>query len=279
MDHFIADDGQRIHVSVTGAGPPLVLLHEWASSHQVWRPVAKRLEHGFRVFAWDARGHGGHALEGQDAVTVGRMARDLAKLLDHYRLDRPVVVGHSMGALTLWEYIGRYGCTRLGRLCIVDQSPRLITDADWRLGINGDWPADRDAQFVQNMETDFVETVVKLVALGKNERARRRFLDPKDGLWRLRAYLETLEPAPLIQIWRSLAAADYRPVLPTIDVPTLLVYATESNYYGVETGEYVRRSIPDARLEVYDGADHLPHVADPERFARDLRTFAGVAAG
>jgi pimeloyl-ACP methyl ester carboxylesterase len=63
-------------------------------------------------------------------------------------------------------------------------------------------------------------------------------------------------------------------VLPSIDAPALLVYGSESNYYGVETGEYVRRSIPDARLVVYEGADHSPHIARPQRFVADLLRFA-----
>jgi non-heme chloroperoxidase len=39
-----------------------------------------------------------------------------------------------MGALTLWTYIARYGCGMLGSIGVIDQSPRLITDADWQLG-------------------------------------------------------------------------------------------------------------------------------------------------
>ena len=74
-------------------------------------------------------------------VSVERMADDLHDLLDHFRLERPVIVGHSMGALTFWAYIARHGCGRLDRIGVIDQSPRLITDADWRLGIYGDWSA------------------------------------------------------------------------------------------------------------------------------------------
>jgi pimeloyl-ACP methyl ester carboxylesterase len=92
------------------------------------------------------------------------MADDLANLLDHFRLDHPVVVGHSVGALTLWAHIARYGCERLGGIGVIDQSPRLITDGDWRLGIYGDWDEARDQAFVAAMCADFVTAVIELVS-------------------------------------------------------------------------------------------------------------------
>lgn len=274
MRQFVADDGETIHVQVSGSGPPLILLHEWASNHRIWTPVVKELETRFTVHRWDARGHGRHAPTGREPPVVERMAEDLAQMLDHFALDRSIVVGHSMGALVALEYIRRSGCRRLSGLGVIDQSPRLVTDEAWRFGIYYDWPAERDAQFVADMEQDFVETVVRLVACGRNEAARRRYESPHDGLWRLRAYMSSVDPAPLIVAWQSLTARDWRPVLPTIDVPTLLVYGSESNFYGIETGEYLAGTIPDATLLVYEGADHAPHLAEPRRFAHDLIAFA-----
>lgn len=279
MRQFVADDGEVIHVQVTGQGPSVVLLHEWASNHRVWGAIARGLEPCFTIYRWDARGHAGRPPLGGDAPSVGRMAEDLRLMLDHFGLERPVVVGHSMGGLTLWEYIARYGCDRLSAICIVDQSPRLMTDGDWRLGIYYDWPAERDQAFVSGLETDFVETVLRLIAFGRNAAARERYESHADAVARMRAYLALLEPAPLIAIWRSLAAADYRPVLPRITVPALLVYGSESNYYGVEVGAYVRDAMPDARLIVYEGADHSPHVAEPKRFVADVAAFMAAVRG
>ena len=276
MQHFVTDDGETIHLAVSGTGPPLILLHEWASNHRVWKPIVKELESQFTIYRWDARGHGYHTATGTDQPTLSRMGRDLAGLIDHFGLQRSILVGHSMGVLVAWEYMAASGCDRVAGLCVIDQSPRLVTDGDWRFGIHYDWPAERDAGFVAEMRRDFVEAVVRLVACGRNEGARARFEDPSDGLWRLRASMASVEPEPLILIWQSLTAADYRPVLPRIDVPALLVYGSESNFYGVETGEYVQRSMPNATLRVYEGADHSPHLADPKRFASDLAGFAGA---
>ncbi|TVR95932.1 MAG: alpha/beta hydrolase [Rhodospirillales bacterium] len=278
MQQVETDDGEIIHVAVGGSGPPIVLLHEWASNHRVWKPAARALEPRFTVYRWDARGHGGHTPQGREPPTVGRMAEDLHRMLDHFGLDRVLLAGHSMGALVAWEYIARHGCGRLAGLGIIDQSPQLVTDATWRLGIYYDWPRERDAAFVADLRRDFVETVVRLVGESRSAAARARYTDPADGLWRLRAFMAAADPAPLITVWQSLTAADWRPVLPRITVPVLLVYGSDSNFYGAETGEFVRDAVPDGRLLVYPGADHSPHLAEPERFAADLAAFADSLA-
>lgn len=279
LERFSADDGEEIRVQVEGEGPPIVLLHEWASSHRVWEPIAQRLHDRFTIYRWDARGQHGHGeslppVSDTREVTLPRMAGDLRNLLDHFGLQRPVVVGHSMGALTLWAYIARYGCGRLSRVGIVDQSPRLVTDDQWTLGIYGDWTPARDAAFLADMRADFVEAVVRLVCQGLNRRARERFEAQHAGIERMRTYLAMLDHQPLIEVWPSLSAADFRLVLPTIDVPALLVYGAASNYYPPATGVFVRDAIPSAELGVYEGADHSPHVAQPDRFAADLARFA-----
>jgi pimeloyl-ACP methyl ester carboxylesterase len=279
LERFAADDGEEIRVQVDGHGPAIVLLHEWASNHRVWAPVAHGLSHRFTVYRWDARGHyGGNGEVPRPAsgrpVTIERMADDLRNLLDHFRLEHPIVVGHSMGALTLWAYIARHGCSRLGRIGVIDQSPRLVTNAVWRLGIYGDWSEARDEAFVAAMRADFVTAVIELVSFGLNQRARQRYQEGHPSIERVRTYLAMLDRGPLIKVWTTFSRADFRPVLPAIIVPALLVYGSESNFYPQPTGTYLRDSIPSAELLVYEGADHSPHLAQPERFTADLARFA-----
>lgn len=273
MRQFSSSDDETISVRVEGQGPPLVLLHEWASDHRVWAPVVEFLKSRFTIYRWDARGHSGRSLTGREKPGVGRMAEDFRDMLGHFGIVQPVVAGHSMGALIMWEYISRYGCSAISHLCFLDQSPKLITDRDWHLGIYYDWSRERNVEFVQQLRTDFVETVMRFIAFGKNGKARKRYELNTRGVKRLRAYFAGLNPAPLIDIWESLAAADWRPILPGLDAPTLLIYGSQSNYYGVELGEYMRDAIPGSRLIIYEGADHSPHVAEPGRFAADLCAF------
>jgi non-heme chloroperoxidase len=273
LQTFIADDGEAIRVAVSGGGQPIVMLHGWTASHTEWAPLVHGLARGHAVLRWDARGHGGHALATPTVPTVQRMARDLANLLEQFALREPVLVGHSMGVLTIWEYIRTFGTAGLGRLCLIDQSPRLVSDAAWAGGIYGNFDRSRADAFVAELQADLPEAVLRLAAHGLNARAARKYDENSRGWQQAREALRKLRPAPLIETWQSLTAADYRDVLPAIDVATLLVYGSESNFYGLDTARYVHEAIADSRLLVYEGSDHSPHLCEPERFERDLLSF------
>jgi len=273
MSHFFADDGAKIHVNISGEGSPIVMLHGWTSSHQEWFPFLAALSAKHRVFRWDARGHGGHALGKHAAPTAERMARDLQNLLDHYQLDKVCTVGHSMGALTLWQYIRDFGTQRLSRLCFIDQSPKLMTDKDWDHGIYGKFDDHKAGEMMGWLKEDFAEAVLKLAAFGLNERAREKYLAGASGWEKSRNALRAQASQPLIDCWASLTAADYRDVLSRIDVPSMLIYGQESNFYRVETAQYVARQIPNSILHIYEGTDHSPHQWQRERFARELMNF------
>lgn len=249
------------------------MLHGWTSSQQEWFPFLSALNAHHTVYRWDARGHGGHDITGQTAPTVERMARDLRNLIAHYKIEKAAVVGHSMGALTLWQYIRDYGTQNLSRICFIDQSPKLLTDADWHHGIYGDFNNARAAEMMTGLKEDFAEAVLKLTAFGLNSRAKEKYLSGASGWEKSRLALRAQKPEPLIQCWASLTEADYRDVLNQIDIPSLLIYGGESNFYKAETAQYVAAGIPNALLHIYEGTDHSPHQWQRERFTRDLIEF------
>ena len=274
MPHFVADDGETLYFESAGSGPPLVMLHGWTASHQEFSPVVAPLAASHRVIRWDARGHGAHRATAPTRPTVARMARDLANLIEQHALSDVVLVGHSMGALTTWEYLRAHGTQGIRRICLIDQSPKLVTDDDWRFGIYGDFDRARADAFEAELRAGFVEAVLRLSAHGRNERARITYGQDTKGWRRAREALARLDPLPLIATWESLVAADYRDVLPAIDVPTLLVWGGQSNFYGLDTARYVHDRIAGSVLHVYDDTDHSPHQWQRERFVRDLVAFA-----
>ena len=278
MQHDIirADDGQPLHVHLTGSGTPVLLLHGWTASHAAWSPLVAPLAAHCRLLRPDARAHSSQTMQVSAVPDVQRLARDVINLLDHYALDRVVAVGQSMGALTLWQCIQDFGTERFSHLAFIDQSPKLMTDADWRGGIYGDFDAARSQRFIDELGADFAESVLRLAAFGLNAKARDTYLRNSSGWRAAREAMRHLAPAPLIAIWQSLVAADYRNVLPLIDVPTLLAYGSCSNFYTEETARYVAAHIAQARLSFYDGADHGPHLWQPARFAEELMALLQV---
>lgn len=270
-----ADDGELLHVHLSGKGTPILLLHGWTASHVAWSPLVARLSKHHRLLRPDARGHGGHTLAVNHEPDVERLARDIINLLDYFEIERIAAVGHSMGALTLWQCLRDFGSARFSHLVFIDQSPKLMTDDSWSAGIYGDFDSVRAQHFIDDLEADFVEAVLRLIAFGLNDKARETYLRNSSGWRAAREALRHIKPRSAIAIWKSLVAADYRNVLPTIDVPTLLAYGTSSNFYPGETAHYVASRMPHARLSFYEGADHGPHLLQPDRFAAELLVLLG----
>jgi pimeloyl-ACP methyl ester carboxylesterase len=201
------------------------------------------------------------------------MAQDLRHLMVQYDMTQAVLLGHSMGALTVWEYIRQFGCDRLAGICLLDQSPRLLNDDTWKLGIYGHFNWQDNHRFVTELKADFAEAVLQLGANGANSHVTRSYQQNTLGIQALRNYLQSLHPRPLIQCWESLIAADYRSVLPTISVPTLLIHGSESQFYSPAVAHYVQNAIPNSSLHLYEGADHFPQIWQKVQFIEDVRRF------
>jgi pimeloyl-ACP methyl ester carboxylesterase len=270
---FPTEDGEWIPLTRMGEGPPIVMLHGWTSNQLTWLPCTQALAEGYSVYCWTARGHGKGRSQTTNPVTLARMAQDLHNLIMQYDLTKVVLLGHSMGALTVWEYIRQFGCGELAGLCLVDQSPRLLNDDTWKLGIYGHFSFQDNRRFMTELKADFAEAVLQLGAQGNNLHIAKTYQKNTPGIQALRNYLQSLYPAPLIQCWESLTAADYRPVLPTISVPTLLIYGGESQFYSQACARYVQEAIPGSILHTYEGADHFPHAWQKARFIDHVRAF------
>ncbi|SIS74847.1 alpha/beta fold hydrolase [Neptunomonas antarctica] len=274
MEILKATDNTSIHYISLGAGDTtLVFLHGWTASVREWLPFASELSEKHGVICWDARGHGKHAYATDTEMTLPRMADDLNELLNHLDVHDVVLIGHSMGALTAWEYIRRHGQKRLKGLCIIDQSPKLVVDVQWKHGVYGNLDETKNKHLIQRFTTDFAEGVLELIAFGNNRRSRENYDSNSRGFQQMRDYLKTLPGTLLTRCWVSITQQDYRDVLPQIHCPTLLIYGDESQFYNQDVQQWVAEAIADSELYIYPDSDHSPHLWHKERFIYDLNRF------
>ena len=105
---FADANGLRLHYTRTGGDkPPVVLAHGVTDSGLCWAPVAKALASDYDVIMVDARGHG-ESEETPDGYDPASQAGDLAGIIAALGLNRPAVLGHSMGAATALVLAGTY---------------------------------------------------------------------------------------------------------------------------------------------------------------------------
>ena len=94
-------DGAAVAAGVSGDGPPVVLVHGTPSSSYLWRAVIPRLAEQNTVYVWDLPGYGDSPSVPGEPVAIRTHARVLARLVEQWGLDRPVLVGHDIGAATV----------------------------------------------------------------------------------------------------------------------------------------------------------------------------------
>jgi len=101
-EHSFDSDGVKIHYTVEGEGPPVVLIHGYrASGLMNWQipGISAPLSKKYRVITIDNRGHGASDKPTQAAQYGAHMAEDVVRLLDHLKLDSAHLVGYSMGGM------------------------------------------------------------------------------------------------------------------------------------------------------------------------------------
>ena len=107
-----APDGTRLHAEVFGPDgrPTIVLAHGWVCELDYWHYQVRDLAGEFRVVAWDQRGHGRSSDPGRGAYTPEALGDDLQAVLDACvpAGERCVLVGHSMGGMTIVSWAGRH---------------------------------------------------------------------------------------------------------------------------------------------------------------------------
>lgn len=105
----------------SGAGPPLIVLHGLFGSSDNWYTLAKTFSAHFTVFLIDQRNHG--QSPHSDEFNYDVLTEDLQEFIEEHKLQKPAIIGHSMGGKTAMNFAVRYP-DNLGKLIVVDIVPK-----------------------------------------------------------------------------------------------------------------------------------------------------------
>src|ERR1700730_2126964 len=100
-------DGVKLHYLVSGSGPPVILLHGYAETSRMWRPLIPRLAEKFTVIAPDLPGIGDSEIprDGLDMKTAAARIHALARSLG---IEKARVVGHDIGLMVAYAYAAQF---------------------------------------------------------------------------------------------------------------------------------------------------------------------------
>lgn len=254
-------DGLRIAYERAGEGPPLVLLHGYVGDGPTtWRRQLDGLSDEFTVVVWDAPG-AGRSSDPPESFGMAGYADSLAGFVDGLGLEKPHVAGLSFGGALALEFYRRHSAI-----------PRTLTLASAYAGWGGSLPADvaekRLHQALVLADLSPAEFVAALLPTMFSEGT------PAESVDEFGATMRAFHPAGFRAMARA-SAEDLRDVLPTIEVPTLLVYGDKDVRAPRAVFEDLHSAIPDSALVVLPNAGHLCTIEAPEDFNRAVRNFLG----
>lgn len=246
-------------------GRPIVFIHGFSGNQLTWeRLFAGPLAAEFRLVAFDLRGHGASDKPlGAASYTDPRMwADDVAAVIQSRQLDRPVLVGWSYGGYVIADYIRRFGDSRIGGTVFLGSSTK-----------NGTQEA---AEFltpeVLALFPDVLAPDVRKSIEG-TRKLTRMFANPLSGTpWEI-AYGSAMMVPPEVRLAMFSRVLDNDDVLARIRVPTLAVHGTGDRIVRVSASRHTVRTVPNAKLVLYDGVGHAAHLETPQRLSRDLAEF------
>ena len=107
-DGYVMANGIRIHYWRSGGNrPPMVMAHGSSDDGLCWTNLAKEIQDSYDIIMFDARGHGlSDPPTPSDPADV--QVEDLAALIRALKLERPILMGHSMGSASVAQFAARY---------------------------------------------------------------------------------------------------------------------------------------------------------------------------
>jgi non-heme chloroperoxidase len=243
----------EIHYEDHGSGQPVVRIHGYPLDGNSWELQERALlAEGYRVISYDRRGFGrsSQPTVGYDYDTF---AADLKALLIHLHLDDVVLVGFSMGTGEVTRYLGTYGSDGVSKAALLGAIPPFLLKTDDNPegvdgqvfeGIKAAIAKDRYAYFKEFFEN--FNNVDVLAPERISDEALQASFNVAAGASPYASYA-------CVDSWLT----DFRPDLPKIDVPTLVVHGTEDRILPFEaTAERLPGLISDLELIAVKGGPH-----------------------
>ncbi len=234
----------KINYTDEGVGQPVLLLHGWGSSIDVWVHIKKALiERGiFRVIALDFPGCGGSSLPSAP-LSLDDYTDLVKKFCDELNIIEPIVFGHSNGGRVLLSLIGN-GILKVKKAVIFGGAGLKLK------------PSIKKSVKIYSFKT--VKFLLTLPII-KNY--------TEETLKKARAHFGSADynSAPLVmrQTMVSLINTDLTYLLPKINCPTLLIWGSNDTAVPLYLAKKMEKLIPDAGLCVFEGCGHYAFLEKP----------------
>ncbi|MFJ8109477.1 alpha/beta fold hydrolase [Streptomyces sp. NPDC096132] len=226
------DEGPR-----DGGAVPLVFVHGWTANRRRWDHQIAHFAEKRRVVRLDLRGHGESS--GAGVKTVAELAKDLIAVLDHLKIERCVLIGHSMGGM-IAQTVALSHPERVERMVLVNSIGRMAYNRG------------RGLLMAASTLVPF-----KLFVAANIQRAFAPGY-PRDEI---RAYVKSSADTPrevVMTLYGAMRAFDVLDRVGEIQAPTLMIHGYHDIQLPVQQMLRMAKAYPDATVRILDAGHELP---------------------
>lgn len=245
-------EGLKVHYEVKGEGPDLLILHGWGTGLESFRPVIEDLSAHFKVWAIDFPGCG-QTPEPDQVWSVEDYGDFVLRFIRDRNIKEPIVFGHSHGGRVAIQLGSRMGCD-FKKIVLIDSAgipPERKNNYYYRVY------AFKAAKFLAMLP------VFKWLLSEFLEEYRLKYgsADYKIATPKMRAILS------------KVVNEDLRPLLPDVNVPTLLVWGGKDTATPVSDAKVMEELLPHVGLVVFDHAGHYSYLDNLPGFLAVVKNF------
>jgi 3-oxoadipate enol-lactonase len=242
-----------------GEGVPILFLHGIGGGAHVFEPQLDHFSRHYRALAWEMPGYAGSAP--LPLVTMAALAASLGNFIQALGLDRPILVGHSLGGMIVQRLLAE--APHIARAVVLAQTSPVFGSRD---------PAWAEAFIAGKLgPLDAGQTMQQIA-----EDAVRSSAAPATDPARLVAAKAAFAATPA-STYRDMVLVmpgfDMREALPNIVVPTLVLAGSLDELAPPAGCQRMAARIPGAHYTVIDGVGHLAHAEQPGAFCAAIDAF------
>lgn len=234
----------NLHFIEAGEGPAVMLLHGYPLDHSIWDPIVPFLTRDARLIMPDLRGHG-KSPSPEGVYSMKEMAGDLLKLVDELRVEKVILVGHSLGGYVAVNFLHHYPHKVTGLALVASRAK-----------------ADSEGKKLERLRT--AEQVLKSGV----EEVTNSMLDKltsKTSLHlKLRKIMMLTSPIGIAGTLRGIAEReDATSWLPKIKIPSLVIAGENDQIIPLEESQNLAELLPDCELAIAKNCGHMPMMESP----------------
>ncbi len=263
MTSLVTDRG-IIHYETYGRGRPVLLLHGWLGSWELWRDTIAILGKEFRTYAIDFYGFGESGSlstsKTTDAFKVDNYVELVYQFMDKLGIVKAPLIGHSMGGTVSLSAAIRYP-EKVVKVCVIG-SPIDGNSLNLLLKLSG-YPAIARIFWISPF-------LLKVFLTGYS------YLMAKDGRKMSAMMAHDISQITVNSFFQSIGTlrdTDLRARLNEVKVPTLGIYGKRDIIVNPNQNKVLKEGVKHAEISWYPDAGHFPMLDNPERFNENLRTF------